>query len=176
MLTEIAPEFCMCFRSGTLVGLCGYRVDSSGVDRGNSCAVLAPRQPLDKSAIHTNDFHRAAEHSHEVLLCEAVEQKGIVLEGELLECRRCFMAKGLHKGIMQSTHTRGDNKIARVFEGLSGSRVVESTRKKRHALIVHDDFSRHTWVYFMSNKSQAAESFKPRSLWIHVQTVPLPRW
>ena len=43
---------------------------------------------------------------------------------------------------------------------LSGPKVVESHRGKRHTLIVHDDFSRYMWVYYMRHKSDAAEMFE----------------
>ena len=43
---------------------------------------------------------------------------------------------------------------------LSGPKVVESDGGKRYTLIVRDDFSWYTWVYFMRHKSDAAETFK----------------
>ena len=71
------------------------------------------------------------------------------------------MAKGLRRGIKQSTHTRAEKKLGRVFVDLSGSKMVESHGGKRYTLIVRDDFSRYTWVYLMRHhKSDAAEMFK----------------
>ena len=70
------------------------------------------------------------------------------------------MAKGLRRGIKQPTHTRADKKLGRVFVDLSGPKVVESDGGKRYTLIVRDDFSRYTWVYFMRHKSDAVETFK----------------
>ena len=70
------------------------------------------------------------------------------------------MAKGLHRGSKQSTHTRAGKKLGRVLVDLSGSRVVRSHGGKRYTLIVRDDFSRYTWVYFMRHKSDAPETFK----------------
>ena len=58
------------------------------------------------------------------------------------------MAKGLRKRIKQSTHTRAGKKLGRVFVDLSGPKMVESLGRKRYTLIVRDDFSRYTWVYF----------------------------
>ena len=81
--------------SGTLFSLYGYRVDSSS--RETACAVLAPGQPPNKFQININ-FHCASGHAHEVLLRKTAEQQGIVLEGELLECKGCFNPKGLRKG------------------------------------------------------------------------------
>ena len=144
--------------SGALFSLYGYRVDSSSGE--NACAVLAPEQPRNKSATNINDFHCVAGHSHEVLLRKTAGQQGIVLEGELLECKECSLVKGLRKGIKQFTHARADKKLGRDFVDLSGPKVVESIGRKRHTLIVRDDFSRYTWVYFMRHKSDAAEMFK----------------
>ena len=89
--------------SGTLYSLYGYRVDCS--TRENACAVLAPGQLPSKTVVDINDYHCAAGHSREVLLRKTAEQQGIVLEGKLLGCRGCSMAKGLRKGIKNSTHT-----------------------------------------------------------------------
>ena len=100
--------------SGILYSLYGYRVDRSSEEK--ACVVLAPEQPHQKSAININDFHCAAEHS-QVLLCKTAQQQGIVLEGELLECRGCSTAKGLPKSIKQSTYTRVETKLGTVFCG-----------------------------------------------------------
>ena len=70
------------------------------------------------------------------------------------------MAKGLGRGIKKSTHTRADKKLGRVFVDLSGLKLVKSHGGKRYTLIVRDDFSRYTWVYFMHHKSDAAETLK----------------
>ena len=144
--------------TGNLYSLYGYLVDCS--TREDACAVLAPGKPPNKPVVNINDYHCATGHSHEALLRKTAEQQGIVLEGKLLACKGCSMAKGLRRGIKQSTHTRADKKLGRVFVDLSGPKVVESHGGKRYTLIVRDDFSRYTWVYFMRHKSDAAETFK----------------
>ena len=103
-------------------GVNGYRVDCSS--RESACVVLAPGQPPNEFAIDINDYHCAAGHPHEILLRKTAEQQGIVLEGKLQECTGCSMAKGLRKGIKQSTHTRADKKLGRVFVDLSEPKVV----------------------------------------------------
>ena len=144
--------------TGNLYSLYGYRVDCSTT--GDSCAVLAPGKLPNKPVVNINDYHCAAGHPHETLLRKTAEQQGVVLEGKLLECKGCSMAKGLRRGIKQSTHARADKKLGRVFVDLSAPKVVESDGGKRCTLIVRDDFSRYTWVYFMRHKSDAAETFK----------------
>ena len=89
--------------TGTPYSLYGYRVDCS--TRENGCAVLAPGQLPKEPAVDINVYHCAAGHSHEVLLRKTAEQQEIVLEGKLLECRGCAMAKGLRKGIKKPTYT-----------------------------------------------------------------------
>ena len=130
-----------------------------GSSKDNACAVLAPGRLPKKPAIGISEYHRAAGHSHEVLRRKTAEQQGIALEGKLLECRGCFMAKSLRKGIKQSTHTRADKKLGKFFVDLSGAKVVQSLGRKRYNLIVRDDFSRYTRVYFMLHMSDGAEMF-----------------
>ena len=79
-----------------------------------SCAVLAPRQLPKNPTVDINEYHCAAGHSHEVLR-KTAEQQGVVLEEKLLACRGCSMAKGLRKGIKQSTYTRADKKLEWVW-------------------------------------------------------------
>ena len=142
--------------TGNLYSLYGYRVDCS--TRGDAYAVLAPRKLPNKPVVNVNNYHCAAGQSHEALLRKTAEQQGLVLEGKLLECKGCSMAKGLHQSIKQSTHTRADMKLGRVFVDLSGPKVVKSDGGKRYTLIVRDHFSRYTWVYFMRHKLDAAET------------------
>ena len=68
----------------------------------------------------------------------------------------CSMAKGLRRGIKQSTHTRSGKKLGRIFRDLSGPKVVKSHRGKRYTLIVRDNFSRYTSVYFMRHNSDGS--------------------
>ena len=143
--------------TGTLYSLYGYRVDCR--TRGDACAALAPGKLPKKPAVNINDYHCATGHSHEALLRKTAGQHGIVLEGKLLECKGCSMAKGLRRGIKQSTHTRAGKKLGRVLVDLSVPKVVKSHGGKRYTLIMSDDFSRYTWVYIMRHKSDAAETF-----------------
>ena len=131
--------------SGNLYSLYGYRIDERGE---NACAVLAPGQQPNKSAIDINDYHCAAGHSHEVLLRKTAEQQGIALEGNLLECRGCSMAKGLRKSIKQSTHTRAGKKLGRVFVDLSGPKVVVSRQEAVHSHCARRLFTVYVGVFY----------------------------
>ena len=143
--------------TGNLYSLYGYWVDCS--TKEDSCAMLTPGKLPNKNVVNICDYHCAAGHSHEALLRKTAEQQGIVLDGDLLGCKGCSMAKGLRRGIKQSTYTRADKTLGRVFVDLSEPKMVESHGRKRQTLIVHEDFSRYTGVYFMRHKSDDAEIF-----------------
>ena len=51
-------------------------------------------------------------------------------------------------------------------------KVVESLERKRYTLIVRDDFSRCTWVYFMRHKLDAAEMFEQFLVYTRADGVP----
>ena len=159
--------------TGTLYSLYGYRVDCS--TRENACAVLAPGQLPKKPAVDINDYHCAAGHSHEVLLRKTAEQQGIVLKGKLLECRGCSMAKGLRKGIKQSTHIRADKKLGRVFVDLSGPKVVVSWEETVHSHRARRFFTVYVGVFSCAT-SRTPRKCSSSSSRILVQTVSLPRW
>ena len=59
---------------------------------------------------------------------------------------------------------------------LSGPTVVDSHGGKRYTLIVRDDFSRYTSVYFMRHESDGAETFKQLLSDTCVQMVSFHRW
>ena len=70
------------------------------------------------------------------------------------------MTKGLRTPIARSTDTRADKKLERVFADFSGKMVVLSIGGKRYTLIVRDDHTRFTRVYFLAKKSDAASVFE----------------
>ena len=71
------------------------------------------------------------------------------------------MAKGVRKPIAKSTDTRADKKLERVFVDLSGKIAVPSIGGKRYTLVVRNDHTRFTRVYFLAKKSDAASAFEP---------------
>ena len=68
--------------------------------------------------------------------------------------------KKLQKPIARSTHTRADSKLQWVFADLSGKMAVPSIGGKWFKLIVRDDCTRFTRVYFLGKKSDAASAFE----------------
>ena len=55
---------------------------------------------------------------------------------------------------------------------LSGPKAVPSLSGKRYVMIVKDDFSRYSWLYFLERKSDAAESFRKFLADVRADGVP----
>ena len=70
------------------------------------------------------------------------------------------MAKGYRKPIANSTKSRAMEKLGRVFVDISGPKSTHSLLGKNYAMIVKDDFTRYSWVYFFERRSDAAEAFR----------------
>ena len=70
------------------------------------------------------------------------------------------MAKGLRKPIARLTDTREDKKLQRVFVDLSGKLAVPNIGEKRETLIVRDDHTLFTRMYFLAKKLDAASTFE----------------
>ena len=86
------------------------------------------------------------------------------------------MAKGLRKPIARSTHTRAVKKLERVFVDLSGKMPVPSIGGKRYTLLVRDDHTRFTRVYFLKQKSDAASAFESFLAEVRADGTPSTVW
>ena len=64
------------------------------------------------------------------------------------------------KPIANSTKLRSAEELGRVFVDLIGPKSTHSLLGKNYVMIVKDDFSRYSWVYFLERKSDAAEAFR----------------
>ena len=147
--------------NGKLCHQYGYRPEVTGRVVDTACAVIAPGQAkASTTPTDINLFHCSYGHTHEALLKQTAKQQGVSLSGELHECRGCSMAKGLRKPIVRSTDTRADKKLQRVFVDLSGKMAVPSIRGKRYTLIVRDDHTLFTRMYFLAKKSDAASALE----------------
>ena len=158
---------------GKLCRQYGYRPEAAGSMVDTACATIAPgeaKAPTTPTDI--NILHCTFGHTHEILLKKTATQQGIAYSGELHECRGCSMAKGLRKSIARSTHTRADKKLHRVFVDLSGPMAVQSIGGKRYTLIVRDDCTRFTRVYFLRHKSDAASAFESFLAEVRADSTP----
>ncbi|CAM9827308.1 unnamed protein product, partial [Sphacelaria rigidula] len=74
-------------------------------------------------------------------------------------CRGCSEAKGVRAPIPRSPHTRAAKSASRVFVDLSGPKPVKSKGRKSYTMVVRDDHSRHTKLYFLRKKDEAKRYF-----------------
>ncbi|CAN0484336.1 unnamed protein product, partial [Discosporangium mesarthrocarpum] len=117
------------------------------------------------TVIDINLFHCAFGHAHEDALRKTAERladSGVELNlvGKLHPCTWCALGKSLRRPIPKRTHHRAGERLARVFVDLSGKRT-KSLGGAHYLMIVRDDYSRFSWVYYpLKKKSEASEAFK----------------
>ena len=135
----------------------GYRA------RGDSaCATIVPavKPPNIDTEVDISEFHCSFGHVHRELLLETAKQRGVTLTGELHECKGCSMAKRRKELTAKTTKRRADKRGGRVFLDVCGPKSVQSIAGKMYMLLVKDDFSRFSAVYFMRSKSEISKYFK----------------
>ena len=71
-----------------------------------------------------------------------------------------FNVEAFRKGIAHETKCRSDKKLGRVFVDLGGRKDVASVGGKEYPMIVRDDCTRRTRMYFLKHKSDAASAFR----------------
>ena len=135
----------------------GYRARSD-----SACATIVPgvKPPNTDTEVDINEFHCSFGHVHNELLLETAKQRGVTLTGELHECKGCSMAKRRKKPIAKTTKSRADKRGGRVVLDVCGPKSVRSLGGKEYMLLVKDDFSRFSAVYFIRSKSEVSKYFK----------------
>ena len=126
----------------------GTRLPPSCVAGATIAPGVRPRRTYD-----INHFHCCYGHMHETLLHDTAKRSGVTLTGELQPCTGCSMGKGLRKAIPSTTTTRATEKLGRVFVDLSGKKDVASIGGSHYCMIIRDDYTRFTWLYFLKHKS-----------------------
>ena len=89
----------------------------------------------------------------EDLLRKTAKQIGVKLQGQLVPCQGCSEAKGIRKPVKPFTYTRATKPAERCFVDLSGPKSVKSMGGNKYMMIVRDDFSRFTRVFFQRRDS-----------------------
>ena len=112
--------------------------------------------PTPSTAADINDFHYSHDHMHEDLLRKTAKQIGVKPEGQLVPCQRCSKVKGIRKPVKLVIHTRAVKPAERCFVDLGRPKSVQSREMKVYMMIVRDDFSRFTRVFFLRNKHETA--------------------
>ena len=121
--------------------------------------MIAPGARPTASAADINEFHCSHGHMHEYLLRKTAKQIGGKLQGQLVPCQGCSEAKGIRKPIKPFTYTRATKPAERCFVDLSRPKSVRSMGGKEYMMIVRDDYSRFTRVFFLRTKDETATYF-----------------
>ena len=122
--------------------------------------MIAPgARPTPPSAADINEVHCSHGHIHEDLLRKAAKQIRVKLQGQLVPCQGCSEAKGIRKPVKTLTYTQATEPAERCFVDLSGPKSVKSTGVKEYMMIVRDDYSRSTRVFFLRTKDETATYF-----------------
>ena len=74
--------------------------------------------------------------------------------------------------LLMKQKCRSGKRLGRVFVDLGGRKDVSSVGGKHYPMVVKDDFTRRTWLYFLKNISDAGRAF--RSLLASVRADGIP--
>ena len=143
---------------GQLNGIFGYRTDRCSEE--NVHAVIASgARSTPPTAADINEFHCSHGHMHEDLLRKTAKQIGVKLQGQLGLCQGCSEVEGLRKAVKSFTYTLTAKPAERCFVDLSSPKSVKSTGEKEYMMMVRDDVSRFTRVFFLRTEDETAMYF-----------------
>lgn len=94
-----------------------------------------------------------------------LNQKGMVrglpaLEQSSKVCGDCMNGKQHRESFPKQTTWRASHKLELIHADICGPIKPESNSKRRYFITFIDDYSRKTWVFFLSEKFAALETFK----------------
>ena len=135
-------------------------------------AALTPSNPKHETTMDVNKFHNTYAHSHEGLLRTAAKRLGTEFVGDMHACTGCSMSKAIRKEIYHETKRKSDRKLGRVFVDLGERKDVASVGGKHYPMIVKDDFTRHAWMFFLRNNSDAGSAFRAFFASVHADGIP----
>jgi hypothetical protein len=75
-------------------------------------------------------------------------------------CKICNVGKQQRQEFPKKSKWRASNKLELIHGDLCGLITPISHSGKRYLLVLVDDFSRKTWIYFLADKSETFETFK----------------
>ena len=84
-------------------------------------------------------------------------------------CGSCELGKLHRKPFPQGLVRRATQKLELVHSDICGPMSTESLSHNLYFMLLIDDFSRMTWVYFLRNKSQALSMFKTFKYMVETQ-------
>ena len=74
--------------------------------------------------------------------------------------------------IPSKTSNRAVKRLFLVFVDLGRKKHVKSIGEKKYPMIIRDDYSRYTWMHFISHKSDAANTFPKNSVRFQIRRDP----
>lgn len=116
-------------------------------------AIMRPSDP-NPTVIGINRFHRAYSHAASEPILRNTSGKNkrnshwypITLFG--------MSWKGFKRPVQQSTKTRARESLTRVFVDLTGPKRTRARDGSYYTMIVKDDYSRRTWLYFLNTRTK----------------------
>ena len=157
---------------GRLNFLYAYRPGALNDENANAVIAPGPEPSNRGTSVDINAFHAAHAHAHEGALRKTAKQMGVILKGELHECKDCSMVKDIWMPIPSKTHGRAAKRLFRVFVDLGGKKDVASMGGNKYPMIVRDDFSRRAWMYFVSHKHDSASALEKFLADLRVEGTP----
>ena len=151
---------------GKLCRQYGYRPEAAGRTVDTACAVIAsgqakaPTTPTDINIFYCTYGHTRNTAQPNGETARSQPQRGASRVPGVLNCKG---ATGAHRQV--------DGSPSR-FIDLSGKMVAPSIGGKRYTLIVRDDHTRFTRVYFLAKKSDVASAFESFLAKIRVDGTP----
>ena len=116
------------------------------------------RCPMTETPPLTSTISTSHAHAHEGALRKTTKQMNVTLVGKMDECKCCSLAKGIGMSIPSETSKRAVKRLFRVFVDFGGKKHVKSIGGRKYPMIIREDYSRYTWMYFISHKSNAADT------------------
>ena len=74
--------------------------------------------------------------------------------------------------LLMKQKCRSGKRLGRVFVDLGGRKDVSSVGGKHYPMVVKDDFTRRTWLYFLKNKSDAGRAFRSFLASVRADGIP----
>ena len=84
------------------------------------------------------------------------------------------MVKGRRKPIAKTTKIPADKSGGHIFLDFCGPKSVQSLGGKEYILLVKDDYSRFSSMYFMRSKSEVSNYFKQYLAYHRFSGTPSP--
>lgn len=85
-------------------------------------------------------------------------------------CEICAIGKQQRDAIPKKSNWRATKKLQLVHTDLCGPITPASTSGKRYVLVFIDDYTRKSWVYFLSQKNESFEMFKNFKNYVEKET------